>query len=211
MGRIATEHLVSLGHRHIVHLCGKGTSVGRLREEGYRHALEAHGLKAENAWVVPGNLQIEDSRQAVGLLLRLDTRPTAIFGASDYSAFGALAACRELGLQVPRDVSVIGAGDIEGSSNPYAFLATVKWERETLGREAARLLLDMIADPIGTRPATIDSFPRPWWSGNLETSRWTPVDAVLSRRPAPCSSGWQSWSPSGHMRDRSRRCPRRRI
>ncbi len=155
VGRIATEHLVSLGHRNIVHLCGKGTSVGRLREEGYRHALEAHGLRAENAWIVPGNFQIEDSRQAVRLLFHLDTRPTAIFGASDYSAFGALAECRELGLQVPRDVSVIGAGDIEGSSNPCAFLTTVRWEREALGREAARLLLDRIAGPVGTRPATI--------------------------------------------------------
>jgi LacI family transcriptional regulator len=155
VGRIATEHLISLGHRRIAHLSGAGISTGRLREEGYRHAMGAHGMKADLQWIVAGNFRAEESRRATHFLLQLPNRPTAIFAASDYSAFGALSACRDNGLEVPRDLSVIGAGDIEGASNPYAFLTTITWAREKLGREAARLLMDSIADPVRFKPANI--------------------------------------------------------
>lgn len=155
VGRIATEHLISLGHRRIAHLSGPSISNGRLREEGYRRALDAHGIKADPLWTAPGNFRTGESRQATQFLLQLPGRPTAIFAASDYSAFGALSACRDQGLEVPRDISVIGAGDIEGAANPYAFLTTVSWEREALGREAARLLLDNIADPLRFKPANV--------------------------------------------------------
>lgn len=155
VGRIATAHLISLGHRRIAHLSGPGISTGRLREEGYRQAMQEHGLEVEPAWIVPGLFRTAESRQATHLVLRLPSRPTAIFAASDYSAFGALCACRDEGLSVPADISVIGAGDIEGASNPYAFLTSVTWAREALGREAARLLLENIADPVRFKPASI--------------------------------------------------------
>jgi LacI family transcriptional regulator len=155
VGRIATAHLISLGHRRIAHISGSEISAGRLREEGYRQAMTEHGLKVEPAWVVPGLFRTAESRQSTHSLLRLPNRPTAIFAASDYSAFGALSACRDEGLSVPADISVIGAGDIEGASNPHAFLSSVTWAREALGREAARLLLENIADAEHFKPARI--------------------------------------------------------
>jgi LacI family transcriptional regulator len=152
---MATAHLISLGHRRIAHLSAPGISAGRLREEGYRRAMAEHGLDIDPVWVMPGNFRTADSRQATHVLLRLPGRPTAVFAASDYSAFGALTACRDNGLSVPADLSVIGAGDIEGGANPYAFLTTIAWAREALGREAARLLLENISNPTRFKPVDI--------------------------------------------------------
>lgn len=87
---------------------------------------------------------MEDSYTATKNLLALKDRPTAIFAASDYSAFGAVQACRDAGLQVPRDISIVGAGNIEGERHPNAFLSTIDWDRQELGREAAKVLLDSI-------------------------------------------------------------------
>lgn len=147
VGRIATEHLVALGHRRIAHVRGPAISPARLREEGFVRTLRLHGLTENPAWIVSGNFQTEDSYAAAKFLLEPEKRPTAIFAASDYSAFGVVQACRDAGLRVPEDVSVIGAGNIEGSRHPNAFLSTVDWDREEMGREAARVLLDLIDNP----------------------------------------------------------------
>lgn len=142
VGRTATEHLIELGHRKIAHLSGPDISPGRLRKEGYIRALRDHGLSLSR--VVPGNFRLEDSYEAAKTLLVPEDRPTAIFAASDYSAFGAVQACRDAGLGVPQDVSVIGAGNIEGSRHPNAFLSTVDWDRQEMGREAGSVLLGLI-------------------------------------------------------------------
>jgi LacI family transcriptional regulator len=146
VGRIATEHLIGLGHRKIAHLRGAGVSPARLREQGYLRALRAHGLVENPSWILPGNFRLEDSYSAAKLLLQQDDRPTAVFAASDYSAFGVVQACRDAGLRVPEHISVIGAGNIEGSRHPNAFLSTVDWDREEMGREAAHVLLSLIED-----------------------------------------------------------------
>ena len=147
VGRIATAHLIALGHRKIAHVRGPAITPGRLREKGYARTLRLHGCSENPSWVVTGNFQMEDSYAAAKSLLKLEDRPTAIFAASDYSAFGAVHACRDAGLRVPEDISVIGAGNIEGARHPNAFLSTVDWDRQEMGREAARLLLDLIEDP----------------------------------------------------------------
>ncbi len=144
IGRIATEHLISLGHRKIAHVRGPAISPGRLREEGYLSALRAHGLGEDRSWIVQGNFRVQDSYDATQFLLKLKDRPTAIFAGSDYSAFGVVQSCRDAGVAVPEDLSVIGAGNIEGNRHPNAFLSTVHWDRQEMGREAAKILLDLI-------------------------------------------------------------------
>jgi DNA-binding LacI/PurR family transcriptional regulator len=74
-------------------------------------------------------------------LLALKPRPTAVFATNDPSAIGAIQACRDAGLRVPEDMSVVGAGAVEGPLTPLPFLTTVDWSRESLGSEAAELLL----------------------------------------------------------------------
>ena len=79
-------------------------------------------------------------------LLQLARRPTAVFGANDPMAIGAVYACRDEGLRIPQDVSVIGAGNIEGPHHPNPFLTTVDWPRIELGRAAATMLMSAIAN-----------------------------------------------------------------
>ena len=79
-------------------------------------------------------------------LLRTAPRPSAVFAANDPMAIGAVYACRDAGLRVPADISVVGAGNIEGPHHPNPFLTTVDWPREEMGRVAAEILLSVIKD-----------------------------------------------------------------
>jgi len=151
VGRLATEHLIELGHRKIAHIRGSSISNARLRLEGYQTALRAHGIPEKAAWIVPGNFRVQDSYDAAMFLMSLEDRPTAIFAGNDTSAYGAVKGCVEAGFPVPRRVSVIGAGNIEGDQHPHPFLSTIHWDRLEIGREAARALLDAIA---GGQPRT---------------------------------------------------------
>ena len=143
VGRLATEHLIELGHRRIAHIRGPRLSPSSLRFRGYQETLEAHRLPLDETLVPIGSFDIQSGREAMGELLRVDPRPTGVFAANDPMAIGALYACREAGLRVPADISIVGAGNIEGSQSPNPFVTTVDWPRRELGRCAANLLLGM--------------------------------------------------------------------
>ena len=147
VGRLATEHLISLGHRRIAHIQGRRLSPGSLRYRGYLAALRRHGISLDKQLVAGGAFNIESGREAMASLLKPGSRPTAVFAANDPMAIGAVYACRDAGLRVPEHVSIIGAGNIEGMHHPNPFLTTVDWPRIELGRAAAKLLLAQIAHP----------------------------------------------------------------
>jgi LacI family transcriptional regulator len=152
-GRLATEHLIQLGHRAIAHVRGPAIRPARLRLEGYRDAVRKHKLKTCDSWLVHGNFQMLNSREAARFLMCLRERPTAIVAGNDNSAFGVIRGCREAGYRVPDDVSVIGIGNVEGDQHPNPFLTTVHWDRMEMGREAARILLAQIAAETLKPPA----------------------------------------------------------
>jgi DNA-binding LacI/PurR family transcriptional regulator len=86
--------------------------------------------------------------------------PTAVFAANDPMAIGALYACREAGLEVPAQMSVVGAGNIEGAHHPNPFLTTIDWPRQELGRAAATLLLEATSrKEVSKEPPEIRVFP----------------------------------------------------
>lgn len=107
---LATEHLLALGHRRIVHLAGPLRSgPGRDRRLGYQQAMERAGLEAPPDWIVELAYSSADFRPAVRLFERgEDERPTAAFAWSDDVAIEMMRVLRELGLRVPEDVAVIG-------------------------------------------------------------------------------------------------------
>lgn len=147
VGRIATEYLIQLGHRQIGHILGPNLSVGTLRHRGYVEALHGHGLPVRKDRIVAGNFGPEGGRIAMQQLLQLKNPPTAVFAANDPMAVGAYFACRDAGVRVPEDISIVGAGSIEGSNLPTPFLTTIDWPCKDLGRSAARMLLTTIANP----------------------------------------------------------------
>ena len=144
VGRLATRHLVELGHTRIAHIRGPDVSTSLLRTEGYVSALKESGLPVTDSWIVSSNFGFEAGADAMSALLRLIQRPTAVFAGNDPSAIGAIRGCRAAGLEVPGDVSIVGAGNIEGADHPNPFLTTVDWPRHELGRRAGTMLLRLI-------------------------------------------------------------------
>ncbi|MFT0862021.1 LacI family DNA-binding transcriptional regulator [Ancylobacter sp. G4_0304] len=142
----AVEHLIGLGHRRIAHVEGPaGNVLTEARLAGTRDALAAHGLP--EPLVLPGDFSLESGRVAAGgwLALPAQERPTAVFLASDAMACGFIGEVQHRGLNVPRDVSVMGFDDIELVSHMTPALSTIRQPREAIGRQAAHRLLARIA------------------------------------------------------------------
>ncbi|MGW1711934.1 LacI family DNA-binding transcriptional regulator [Streptomyces sp. NPDC002156] len=146
--RIATEYLIGLGHRRIAHIAGYG-AVGELRRRSFEATMRAHGL-ADSALVEAGDLTEEGGyRSTVRLLGDPANRPTAVFAVNDMTAVGAFSAAEELGLSVPRDLSVIGYDNTNISRLRHVWLTTVDNAGHEVGRRAARCLLDRLDLPAG--------------------------------------------------------------
>ena len=143
-GSMATDFLIQLGHRRIAHISGPSLSTATLRRKGFLNSLRSHKLRSSKDLMVRADFGIEAGRQAMKKLLILPECPTAVFAANDPQAIGAIYACREAGLRVPEDISIIGAGNIEGVYHPSPFLTTIDWPRKELGNIAAELLLRAI-------------------------------------------------------------------
>jgi DNA-binding LacI/PurR family transcriptional regulator len=140
-GRIATRHLVELGHRRIGFLGDHeltvfGFTSSRLRRAGATEVCAAAGAELICRQVRHGR---EPARVIAREMLSAEDRPTAVFAASDQQALGVLEAAEDLGLSVPDDLSVVGFDDIEVAR--YAGLTTVSQPLERSGADGAQLLL----------------------------------------------------------------------
>lgn len=147
-GKLAAEHLISLGHRRIVYLCGIVDSgpVSR-RRDGVRQALAAAGLDPDHALldirmqIRPPSL-VEAAAAAVGRILAADPPPTAVVCLNDTGALGVLDGLQAAGVRVPADISVVGYDDLPFARLLTPPLTTVYQPRYELGQAAAELLLD---------------------------------------------------------------------
>jgi DNA-binding LacI/PurR family transcriptional regulator len=143
---MATNHLIDLGHRRIGFVCAKPhITFAQERLQGYRAALDGCGIEPEAHLVrQQPNFTTEEGYRAVKDLLELPSPPSALFVASDTMALGAYRAIRDLGLDVPDDVSLVGYDDISPAAVLQPPLTTVRTSYYDFGRLAAELLLDII-------------------------------------------------------------------
>lgn len=149
VGEIATKHLIDLGHKLIAHIQGPPVTPALLRKRGYLSVMKANGIAVDKEWITGKDFVNTTGYACMRKLLQLRPRPTAVFAANDPLAIGAVKACREMGFRVPEDISIVGAGCVEGDHNPNPFLTTVYWPNQEMGRAAAQLLLDAIANSEG--------------------------------------------------------------
>ena len=148
----ATRHLIELGHRRIGFMAGRpDLQSARYREAGYRQALADAGIAFDPAIVRVGLFEQAASRAPAFSLLRQHDRPSAVFAANDLSAIAVIRAASELGLDVPRDLSVIGFDDIPEASQLVPALSTIRQPMQKLGAAAAGLLVALMN---GEEPAT---------------------------------------------------------
>ena len=143
----ATSHLICLGHRRIG-LIGQPSRIttGRERREGYEKALSGDGLELDQRLIKIGDCRQDSGYRRACELLEMDDPPTAIFAANNLMTLGALNAIHEKGLNIPQDVAIVGFDDMPWAPSLAPPLTAVAQPTYELGRTAADLLLQRIAD-----------------------------------------------------------------
>lgn len=160
--RDAVDALVQMGHRRFAFICAlaKGQYAGR-RPELFSRLLAEKGIAQSAFDIVPCSHTIASARDAAGELFgRGDThRPTAVIALNDISAIGAMRAAAERGLQVPRDVSVVGVDDIPLASFLPVALSTIAQPIDAMAKRAVELLIARINHKAQRPPAEQAIFP----------------------------------------------------
>jgi len=143
----AMQRLISQGHQQIAAIAWPENSrVGNERMRGYFESMQAAGLKIRSEWIERGEGTFEFGREATARLLELPTsdRPTAIVTLNDTQAIGALRAARDHGLEVGRDIAIIGFDDAPMSQYLFPALTTVRQSIHEAGRKCVEILVALM-------------------------------------------------------------------
>jgi LacI family transcriptional regulator, repressor for deo operon, udp, cdd, tsx, nupC, and nupG len=156
VAEVAVHHLASLGHRRIAHIAGREKSLPSAdRRKGFLAAMAKLGLAVDEDLVRPGNSQRDGAAEAMRHFLSLAKPPTAVFCASDAMACAAMDVCRDRGLQVPGDISFVGADDTADAQFNYPALTTVHVPRSAIGARAVEKLIGLIRGQSGIPHDTV--------------------------------------------------------
>lgn len=149
VGEIATQHLVDIGRRRIAHIGGQNLSTASDRLRGYRKVLAEQGIRVPRGYIIT-RFRMEEAGDIIGYqamqqLLRLQSRPDAVFCYNDLTAMGAMRAALEAGLRIPEDIAFVGCGNFRYAENLVVPLTSVNQFTISLGERAAKLALSLIA------------------------------------------------------------------
>ncbi len=145
----AVKYLIKLGHRRVATIRGAvDIQSGRDRLEGYKAAMADHDLPLEEELIVDGNFHRKVAYEKMRDLLDIKNPPTAVFVASDEMALGAVKAIREKGLEIPRDISIIGFDDNPICTELFPRLTSVRQPISEMGKLAAESMIKLINGDI---------------------------------------------------------------
>jgi LacI family transcriptional regulator len=184
-GRLATEHLLELGHERIAFLGDfehnyHGFTSSAMRRVGYQEALLAAGLEEDPELVRRASHGRETAAALTRELLDMADPPTAVFAASDTQAMAVLEAADEVGVEVPGDLSVVGYDDIESAR--YAGLTTIAQPLEESGAIGAHLLLGALdGEGASGRQLPVRLEVRNTTAGGIDRRREASMDAKRVR------------------------------
>jgi len=142
----AVEHLIQLGHKRVA----LGVHVGMDsdhadREAGYIAAMEKHGLERRDEYTVRAVASSEGGQMMLNRLLELPEPPTAIYFTDPMSTVGALHRCLQLGIHVPRELSIVGFDDSDVRFRTFPTFTAVCQDAHQLGLEASRWLTRVLS------------------------------------------------------------------
>lgn len=149
VGELATEHLIRQGCRRIAHIRGPMGSIGENRVEGYRAALQRHGMTVNDKHIVSfGYASDSDGetrgRLAMEAILALKPRPDGVFCFNDTLAIGAMFRAFEAGVSVPKDMAVVGCGNFHYSSKLRVPLSSVDQRAREIGERTAKMITTLL-------------------------------------------------------------------
>jgi LacI family transcriptional regulator len=146
----AVEHLLALGHRRIGFISGPLTlKSASIRRTAFLECLRSKGILGDEDLITEGDHMIDGGLAAMSRLLDLPNPPTAVLTSNDLTAIGALRAVHRKGLNVPKDVSIIGFDDIHFAEFTEPPLTTVALSRRELAEKAIFALLRHIEPTPG--------------------------------------------------------------
>jgi LacI family transcriptional regulator len=157
-GRLATEHLISLGRKRLAYIGSPDLSPAAERFRGFRMALRDHDIELRDEFVL-SNPDLDESTDDAGYeimqkLLKRRSRPNGVFCHNDVVAIGAMRATLDAGLSIPGDVAFVGFDNVRYSKYLQIPLTSVDQSTAQLGVVAAQLALDLIAKKVD-KPKTI--------------------------------------------------------
>lgn len=140
----ATEHLIEQGCKRIAHFSGaQHRNVYQLRRNGYVDALKKHNLPVEEDLIIHFNtLSFEEGRKITKRLLKRDNPPDGIFSANDTAAVSAIMYAKEVGIDIPGDLAIVGFNDDPIASIVDPALTTVSHPARKMGKLSAQLILE---------------------------------------------------------------------
>ncbi len=152
-GKIATEHLIQLGHKQIVHITGPTNGYeGQQRRAGYEEAMKSAKLNSD---VIAGDWSIKTGYEIGTQIAARKDRPTAIFSSNDHLALGVMKGLSENGVKVPKDISIIGFDNIPEAAYFSPALTTVHQDFDQLGNLAIDRMLSQLREPSSHQAFTI--------------------------------------------------------
>ncbi|WP_395346298.1 LacI family DNA-binding transcriptional regulator [Variovorax sp. UC122_21] len=151
--RRAVDYLLSLGHRRIaLFVSSASLRPGREKLAGYKASLAAAGIAFDERLVFMPNSWIESSSTRMSEMLALDAPPTAIIALGTRMLSGAVHVAHEAGLEIPRDLSVIGIGEASTLELMYPPLTMLRYNFERSAQLAVKLMMDRVADEAPAHP-----------------------------------------------------------
>ena len=158
-GMMATNHLIEIGCRTIAHIGGSDVSTALDRQSGYSFALAKHGLGLPPEYIVKYG-HGDDAGDATGYnnmkqLLQLKPRPDGVFCCNDPIAMGALRAILDAGLLIPKDIAVVGCGNVHYDDLLKVPLTSIDQDSNGLGTSAAKLALSIIKQKSKSTPKNV--------------------------------------------------------
>jgi LacI family transcriptional regulator len=147
-GLLATEHLIEAGYTTVGFIGSpEDSNTMDARLEGYRRAMQAHGLPVLDRYIQLGSFRQQTGYDIIRRLILAGDRPRAVFAENDLLALGVVQGIKECGLKVPADVAVVGFDDIPFAGFPEVQLSTVAQPKYEMGRKAVEVLLERLAAP----------------------------------------------------------------
>lgn len=152
----ATEHLINQGYKNIYHLKGKESlSLTNDRMRGFVDAHNKHKLTLSKEQIIPTGFDIEDGKRVADAIINSGKIPDAIFASNDPSAIGAMQVFKKRGFMIPKDIAFVGFTESRMGTFIDPPLTSVLQPAKEIGREAARILIEQIENPVTYKPQII--------------------------------------------------------